>query len=169
MAYLFAVLGISLQINNKNKHINILLAMKKATAFVVFGLLAITAFAQNNDAKIGEDESSILYIDVPISQPNVNDCYANSTDEIVVEEEWFKLYPNPNQGIFNLEISKLKSGEKMNIKIFNLSGAIIYNSSEIAQNETHIITLNLSTLAKGIYFAHIQVGEKKSVKRLTII
>ena len=58
----------------------------------------------------------------------------------------FNVYPNPNNGIFNISISN--SVENQTIEIKNIIGQIVY--SETASNSS-VNTIDLSDLDKGVY------------------
>jgi len=68
-----------------------------------------------------------------------------SVNEIVNQAN-FNVYPNPNNGIFNISISN--SVENQTIEIKNIIGQIVY--SETASNSS-INTIDLSDLDKGVY------------------
>ena len=68
-----------------------------------------------------------------------------SVNELVNQAK-FNVYPNPNNGIFNISISN--SIENQTIEIKNIIGQMVY--SEIASNSSEN-TIDLSDLNKGIY------------------
>jgi hypothetical protein len=68
-----------------------------------------------------------------------------SVNEIVNQAN-FNVYPNPNNGIFNISISN--SVENQTIEIKNIIGQIVY--SETASNSS-VNTIDLSDLDKGVY------------------
>jgi hypothetical protein len=71
------------------------------------------------------------------------------------------IYPNPNVGIFTVELKKLNP---LNIKLYNVFGDVIYKT----EINNLITTLDLSIQAKGIYFAHITDPQNNIVKKLVI-
>jgi hypothetical protein len=118
-------------------------------------------------SQVGTSAKSIIYVDVPISQPNVNDCYITSVAEIQLNE-WLRLFPNPNQGVFNLEVAQLLAGESITISIFNTKGQRVYQYIERVTGSTLNLQLNLSALAKGTYIVKVQVERRSRTKLLTI-
>ena len=68
-----------------------------------------------------------------------------SVNELVNQAK-FNVYPNPNNGIFNISVSN--SIENQTIEIKNIIGQMVY--SEIASNSSEN-TIDLSDLNKGIY------------------
>lgn len=68
-----------------------------------------------------------------------------SVNELVNQAK-FNVYPNPNNGIFNISVSN--SIENQTIEIKNIIGQMVY--SELASNSSEN-TIDLSDLNKGIY------------------
>lgn len=71
----------------------------------------------------------------------------------------FKVYPNPTNGKITLEHTIVGEGL---ISIQDLSGRVIY--SEMTNQS--ILTLDISSLEKGIYFLTVQQGEFSKTKRI---
>ncbi len=105
-----------------------------------------------------------------VQTTNANGCSATSTVfnfintgiEIVEVQNTLLLVPNPNHGIFTLEISsesgQLPAGE---IEIYNLMGEKIW-TGEITGRAT---VIDITTQPAGIYFASVSLaGGKKVVK-----
>jgi N-acetylmuramoyl-L-alanine amidase/Secretion system C-terminal sorting domain len=75
--------------------------------------------------------------------------------------EYFKIYPNPNEGIFTLEL-RLKKAQVFDIVISDAIGRIIF-SKKVADSETDVtLPLSLQNTAKGIYF--IAVKNENQIK-----
>ena len=78
----------------------------------------------------------------------------------------FKLYPNPNLGIFKISFTP-ENNEEVKISIFDYSGRNIYNKSY--QNTILFDQeLQLDTIASGVYFINIQNGASKMVKKIIV-
>ncbi|MDP2722875.1 MAG: T9SS type A sorting domain-containing protein, partial [Bacteroidales bacterium] len=77
------------------------------------------------------------------------------------------IYPNPGNGIFNLELSSLVN-QKVAIKIFNLNGALVYEESDVTVSNTGIHRLNLSILSTGVYQLNV-IGKHASVSDKLVI
>jgi hypothetical protein len=80
-----------------------------------------------------------------------------------VKDLSIEIVPNPSNGMFRLSINFLGSGEKVSIRITNLSGAIVIN--KIFVDPENI--LDLSNQAKGLYIITIQ--HKKDIYKDKII
>ena len=68
----------------------------------------------------------------------------------------FNVYPNPTNGIINIDFSK--SSEERSVKVFNLLGTKV-GDYKIKQNDR----LDLSHLTKGIYFLQVENNFNKKI------
>jgi hypothetical protein len=135
-------------------------------AFLLLAFAHAEASATKNPVK----KSRKVFLEVEISQPNVNDCYSGTSVPLQENiENWVNLYPNPNQGFFNIEIKGLFEGEELVIMVFDISGKKVHQFSEKANQERFSKELNISFLPKGVYYVHIQTERKNSVKQLIIL
>lgn len=104
----------------------------------------------------------------PFGGPNtLNGQYLNSTDQLITlhygegeriitstiaqreSELKARVFPNPNQGEFKLELDGY-SGELYGLKIVNLKGQIVYENSNLRKGES--LDLDLSS---GYYIANV--------------
>jgi hypothetical protein len=112
---------------------------------------------------------SIFCDGVPVS-PVVNNPPVKSIDgkpstEKVIDQggKSIKVYPNPNNGNFNIELKNFENGAS--IAIYNLLGAKVYQSLYMIQDHCEI---NLPGLERGIYIIKV-TGEKEQVtKKITV-
>ncbi|PCI94043.1 MAG: hypothetical protein COB15_15100 [Flavobacteriales bacterium] len=72
----------------------------------------------------------------------------------------YKIYPNPNNGIFTINLDQLD--ENTNLTVYTVVGAAIIKQ-EIKNNKTII---NLEGYDSGIYFVKIQNGEHLITRRI---
>jgi hypothetical protein len=80
----------------------------------------------------------------------------NTTDIPEYEKSSIVLYPNPTQGIF-----KIKSDQEIfSVEIRNVLGEKMYCGSGT--------TINLSEKPKGIYFAEIDFGKTRIIKKISV-
>lgn len=72
-----------------------------------------------------------------------------------------KLFPNPTNGIVNIEYILTEKNEKSNISVTNSNGQLLQTlsnlSNQIGKNKTHI---DFSSYTDGIYFIQIRIGDK---------
>jgi predicted alpha-1,6-mannanase (GH76 family) len=80
-----------------------------------------------------------------------------------VEQLKVNLYPNPNNGIFNIE---LQNEQYQSLSIFTLSGTLVYTKK--INNETELkINLN-GVLKSGVYLVFLESNNKKVTKKLIV-
>ena len=138
---------------------------------IILLLSAIPLLIQaSNQPDTGKHSGSkgIIYLDVHIDQPNVEDCYETSVPDLTYDSGWFNVYPNPNQGIFHIEVDHLNEGEQVNIAIHDLTGKEVHNVGLQATGKHIAHELNLTAIPKGVYFLSVQVNQHHNVKRLII-
>jgi hypothetical protein len=81
-----------------------------------------------------------------------------------ITKESVSVFPNPSQGIINIDLALLKTGYAQ-IEIYDILGKSVYNKDIIITENTKEV-VDLSNQAKGIYFISIKTssGEKFSRK-----
>ncbi|WP_322550961.1 reprolysin-like metallopeptidase [Flavobacterium psychraquaticum] len=78
----------------------------------------------------------------------------------------FTLYPNPNNGSFNVQFTS-DSGNEIKVNVHDMRGREIYNKS-FANTGLFNESLQLNKAQAGIYLVTIQDGAKKEVKKIVI-
>lgn len=90
--------------------------------------------------------------------------------EVVNTPNIIKLYPNPNNGRFTIDLN-LENHSQVNGTITDLSGRIVFdfNNNQMLKGE-HSINMDLSTLnlTKGQYLIILQVGNDRKTMKLFI-
>jgi hypothetical protein len=76
------------------------------------------------------------------------------------------LYPNPNNGNFNIQFTST-SGNEINVKVHDLRGREIF-TKKYSNNGLFNENLQLNNAQSGIYLVTIQDGAKKEVKKIVI-
>ena len=77
-----------------------------------------------------------------------------------------KIYPNPSEGLFQLEIETGRVGD-IQWSIYNLQGQLIITHKEEQIKEMKT-SLDLNNLAKGIYYLRINAGGEMVVRKIVI-
>jgi len=113
------------------------------------GTTVIKAIATDNNS--GQTTSALVTIDVITGISNFR-----------VAGSSFRVYPNPASDVINLDLYASSSGKAMSYKIINLEGQIIINKL-IENNNTSI---NISSLAKGIYTVAVTIDGITSTQRI---
>ncbi len=137
---------------------------------VAFIIATFAPFSNNGIAnQHKENTGDVVYIDVNIDQPNVEDCYDDDTSVFDhLEQDWLKIFPNPNEGVFNLEIRDLTQAKFINVFIFNSLGEKVYQSEHESLEGKLTLELNLVGLPKGVYYVRIETDIRTGVEQLLI-
>ena len=92
----------------------------------------------------------------------IGNKHASSTKDTnsIINEFDFKLYPNPSNGIFSIEMENVK---KYSIEIYSTLGNIVYSKNENAES-----VINIDHLQTGIYLIKITTDSDTKTKRLII-
>jgi hypothetical protein len=101
-------------------------------------------------------------VDQPIEKSIIDESLPE-TQNIVPVEKSVKVYPNPNNGQFTLELSNVESGAT--IGIYNMLGAMVYQSTTINLTSYKI---NLSGIRKGIYFVKVADGKEQFTRKMVV-
>lgn len=80
-----------------------------------------------------------------------------------IETYTFSIYPNPTTGNITVSVSELQNNTLF-VTLLNNVGAIVFEG-KLTSSTT---TLDLSNMAKGIYFVRITDGENSSIQKLTL-
>lgn len=103
------------------------------------------------------DYFRLLLIDangtITASSPIQSQCSANSS---------FGIYPNPNFGLFTIETGSTDNS-LVSVKIMDLSGRIVFES---ASNASNTISVNIQSVAAGMYMLQLSVNEKISYHKI---
>lgn len=109
----------------------------------------------------GQATRALAYINSIAGQfkPNVLDAttFSNSS---------FAVYPNPNQGTFNLQFKEIVSD--FTVEIFDVTGKMIY-INEFYQNSDLIKEIKIQDeISKGVYFMNVKTNEGILTKKIVI-
>jgi len=78
-------------------------------------------------------------------------------------EKLVKIYPNPNNGQFTIELTNVESGATLSI--YNMLGAMVYQS--LVTNQTSH-KINLPGVRKGIYFVKVMDGNELLTRKIVV-
>lgn len=91
--------------------------------------------------------------------------FLTKTPSIVHAAPVVSIYPNPSEGFVQIELPIL--AKKTAVQILNAAGQIVY-IIDIVNNNGNITQIDLSSLAKGVYFAKIQGDGFSTIKKLVL-
>ncbi|EAZ96649.1 hypothetical protein FBBAL38_04480 [Flavobacteria bacterium BAL38] len=87
-----------------------------------------------------------------------------SSDNFGLEN--FTLFPNPNNGNFNIQFNS-NSGNEIKINVHDIRGREIYSKS-YTNNGLFNENLQLSNVQSGVYLVTVQDGSRKETKKIVI-
>lgn len=79
----------------------------------------------------------------------------------------FNVYPNPSNGVFNLEVT-LSASQNVSIHILNILGETV-STKTYTNMSNGVYSIDLSKESKGLYFAEIISASGKTVKKLSLV
>jgi hypothetical protein len=86
------------------------------------------------------------------------------------EKKGVQLYPNPNNGLFTLQLQGLGQSGQVLVKVYDLSGRLRHSGEyKLKGEENGEIALNLSQLPTGMYLCKVQAEGFEESRRLLII
>jgi len=77
------------------------------------------------------------------------------------------VYPNPNNGIFTLEIQPIQS-LTFDIRLFNSLGVVVYQQLNIAANGKYSTEIGSGDLPEGIYTLTVTGKDTNYIKKIVI-
>ena len=75
-----------------------------------------------------------------------------------------KIYPNPTNGIVNIDLGNPNLDSKSIVKLFDIQGRIISTKEMI----NTIDNINISNLSDGVYLISIENGSSKTTKKIIL-
>jgi hypothetical protein len=78
-----------------------------------------------------------------------------------------EVYPNPNHGQFNIEITSAEMVE-LDIEIFNTAGALLWKQENVTIHGTQILPVNMGIVPDGVYMVTLRNAQTNMVKRIVI-
>ncbi|WP_320815990.1 zinc-dependent metalloprotease [Flavobacterium sp.] len=104
-----------------------------------------------------------------ISSVTLTLCQTNTT--VVLASESFgidglSLYPNPNNGVFNIQFTSTSSNE-IKVNVHDMRGREIFNKS-FQNNGLFNESLQLNNVQSGVYLVTVQDGARKEVKKIVV-
>lgn len=87
------------------------------------------------------------------------------SEDVVMDIESFKVFPNPTQGIFKISFQS-KSDLPYQYNIYDVNGRVVLQKELGGLNGLHTETISLEKFESGFYFVELKSGSFKSSKQL---
>jgi hypothetical protein len=92
----------------------------------------------------------------------------NSTDNEIVDQLTWEVYPIPTSGELNIRYQST-STEVTNTIITNLTGQVYAQNEWFVEEGINQTTVNTSAMPAGVYLIHMIQGERRSTKRFIVV
>ena len=107
-----------------------------------------------------------MYIDVQIAQPGVDECLSSSVNAMQQNNN-LEVFPNPAKMSVNISWTNTQLKGNAEIVIFNHFGQKVYNQS-VTKNGSFTTDIDITGLAKGIYFIKVSCNNDNAVQKLIV-
>jgi hypothetical protein len=106
-----------------------------------------------------------LYLD------NINVSNLNTTGIESLEQSLpvLDVFPNPNAGIFSVNISNVNNDSNVKINVLNTMGQVVSSPLNFKGSANGVHSVNLSHLSNGVYFITIQTDSDKLVTKKIVV
>lgn len=94
-----------------------------------------------------------------------DDCYIQ-LDELDAEAD-FRLYPNPNQGNFVLEVNHEE--DDIQLKLFDSRGQLQFQGQYSHCTAVSPCHIQLPDLGKGVYVLQLRIGKKQLLQKMVVM
>ena len=106
-----------------------------------------------------------LYLD----NINVSNQTATGLEYLQESLPVLDIFPNPNAGIFSINISNVNNDASVNINVLNAIGQVMSSPLNFKGSANGVHSVNLSHLSNGVYFITIQTDSNKLVTKKIVI
>jgi subtilisin-like proprotein convertase family protein len=89
-----------------------------------------------------------------------------SVDDLETTISGFSVYPNPNNGLFNVSLNS-SSNNNIFIEVFDIRGRKVFNK-QYESKPTFNETINLENVQSGIYLLQVNDGMNKQTKKVIV-
>jgi len=90
---------------------------------------------------------------------SVDDFDANALD--------FVVYPNPNNGMFNIKMSNTSFEDTIKVSVYDIRGRLVYNNNFENNNEFNEV-ISLNNAESGIYLLNVTNGNLTETKKIIL-
>lgn len=95
------------------------------------------------------------------------DCVVG-VPEFIFGNSTVRVFPNPSNGLFNLDVSQINLNSSIEIKVFNILGELVHQSIQEVQQGGVNREIDLQSLPNGAYILRMNAGNKVYSVKLII-
>jgi len=93
-------------------------------------------------------------------------CKTNEqTADVLNEETYMNVFPNPSSGIFNIDF---RTDNPALLRIFDTAGKVVFTKDYTADKNQFIETIDLSRMAAGLYFIQLRTKDGMLTDKLAL-
>lgn len=97
----------------------------------------------------------------------INFNTSTSTEDIAGETLNISVYPNPNRGKFNIQLSAIQ-GQEVNLTLTTLEGTTVWNQKLNLTSGNHVIPVQTQNLPGGFYVLQMEGSTDRLVRKVMI-
>lgn len=113
---------------------------------------------------------------ITVDVTNVKNCVGSGSIQITFKDcsgigeltdVSFRMFPNPNNGIFTLELNALQK-KTIDIRVMNTSGVTVYSLNDVEVSGFVSRNIDLGSMPEGTYLIRIASGKESTLRKLVI-
>ncbi|MEQ9063958.1 MAG: T9SS type A sorting domain-containing protein [Vicingaceae bacterium] len=93
--------------------------------------------------------------------------FGTSVPEAFMHLSEYRVYPNPNNGDFTLDLTSVFGGI-MQVEIYDVQGVKVYQTEKFVNSGRNSITFDIPHLVKGLYLLQLDLNNERSFARVMI-
>lgn len=145
-----------------NKYIANLSSLE-GQAIIILASGFVNPIKNNSGADFG------LWVALPEGGPLVELPSITSVDESLIDVESVMIYPNPTNGLFNVNFNMQQESD-VNIYLSDLKGHVVYSKSYGSNFVTnHSESININSLSSGLYLLTIHAGKSVITRKIQLV
>jgi hypothetical protein len=78
-----------------------------------------------------------------------------------------KIFPNPNNGNFELDVVSNESGQ-LSVSVYDITGRVVYNTGAINFTGTSVMPVSLENIVNGYYFVRVELNGAAYTQKILV-
>lgn len=129
--------------------------MKTTLLLIVLLTLQLVSLSQNIKYEYDDAGNRELRHVVVLQSATID---TTKFEKDVLGEQVIKVYPNPTKGWLSVNINRLEPGEKAQIMVYSMTGAMLIRKDDVST----VNRLDLTAQRPGMYIMRLILGAKTS-------
>jgi hypothetical protein len=127
-----------------------------------------------SNTQVGPTATGLAPNDYTVTAADAVDCVSNTVTVTIgvsslnelTQTSSYSVYPNPNNGIFNVKLNNVEQGV-YTVEVRNLLGQII-SSNQVTTSGNAIVEVTLNDVNAGVYFLNVRGNYLDNTERIII-